>query len=146
MSTPPRAPGISIQEVAFQPPAAGSAPAASPPDEGNRDDYRYIQIRRTLIYIEQAIKNALDPFAFAHNTQATWTSVVSAVSGALRQVWSEGKLAGGTPEQAFSVHCGLGSTMTAQDVRDGNLVVEVRLSGLRPAPTVLTVHLTLTGA
>jgi hypothetical protein len=146
MTTPPRAPGVTVEEVSFQPTASATVSGSPPEVEGNSDDYRYIQVRRALIYIEQSLKEALDPFVFASNTPATWTSVVSAVNAALQQMWSEGKLAGATPEQAFRVACGLGSTMTAQDVSDGNLVVRVDLLGLQPEPAVLTVQLTLGGA
>ncbi|MCA9388097.1 MAG: phage tail sheath family protein, partial [Candidatus Andersenbacteria bacterium] len=41
--------------------------------DGNSNDWRYIQVRRTLIYIEQSIKNALQPFVFAANSSATWS-------------------------------------------------------------------------
>ena len=138
----PRAPGVSMRESAA-PAAPPDAPAPGAAD--TTDDYRYIQIRRTIIYIEESIKQALDPFVFEHNTPATWSSAVSQVSGVLRQLWGEGKLAGATPQQAFSVQCGLGSTMSARDVRDGNMVVQVTLQGLQATPTVLTVRVDLQG-
>lgn len=101
--------------------------------EGNSPDYRYVQVRRTLIYIEQSIKAALDPFVFAPNTGQTWATVVSMVSGFLTGVWSRGGLMGATPKDAFTVACGLGSTMTGSDVLDGYMIVQVTLSLIRPA-------------
>ena len=35
--------------------------------DGNSNDWRYIQVRRTIIYIEQSIKQALNQFVFAPN-------------------------------------------------------------------------------
>ena len=35
--------------------------------DGNSNDYRYVQVRRTLIYIEQSVKAAMNPFVFAPN-------------------------------------------------------------------------------
>lgn len=138
----PRAPGVTIRETAASAPEPGdAAPPESPVDGVN--DYRYIQIRRTINYIKMSIKSALDHFVFQPNTQTTWSSVVSAVSGVLREAWARGELAGATPEQAFSVQCGVGSTMTAQDVRDGNLAVQVTLGGLEATPTVLKVEVKL---
>jgi hypothetical protein len=101
--------------------------------DGNSNDYRYIQVRRTLIYIEQSIKAALRQFAFAPNTGQTWAAVTSMVSGFLTTVWSRGGLMGATPAEAFSVQCGLGSTMTGQDILDGYMIVQVTLQMVRPA-------------
>lgn len=101
--------------------------------DGNSNDYRYIQVRRTLIYIEQSIKNALNQFVFAPNDGQTWTAVVSMVSGFLQTVWAQGGLMGATPADAFSVECGVGSTMSAQEVLDGWMIVQVTLQLIRPA-------------
>ena len=101
--------------------------------DGNSADYRYIQVRRTLIYIEQSIKNALEPFTFAPNTGQTWATVVSMVSSFLQSLWSQGGLMGATPADAFSVACGVGSTMTGTDVLNGWMIVQVTLSLIRPA-------------
>ncbi|MDX1998907.1 MAG: phage tail sheath C-terminal domain-containing protein [Thermoanaerobaculia bacterium] len=101
--------------------------------DGNSNDYRYIQVRRTLIYIEQSIKAALDPFVFAANDGNTWTTVVSMLSNFLQGLWSQGGLMGATASEAFSVECGIGSTMTGQDSLDGYMVVQVTLQMIRPA-------------
>lgn len=101
--------------------------------DGNSNDVRYIQVRRTLIYLEQSIKNALNPFVFAPNTGQTWATAVSMVSGFLQTVWSQGGLMGATASEAFSVECGLGSTMTGTDVLNGYMIVQVTLQLIRPA-------------
>ena len=145
-SPTPCAPGVTVRESAI--PTSSGEPADTvqlSEAEGGSEDYRYIQVRRTLIYIEQSIKNALDQFVFAPNTQATWASAVSAVTGVLQEMWSRGELAGATAREAFSVACGLGRTMTAQDVHDGNLIVQVMLSRVQAAPVVLNVELRLQG-
>ena len=100
-------------------------------------DWRYIQVRRTIIYIEQSIKNALQPFVFSANDSKTWSTVTAVVSNFLKQTWSQGGLAGAAPEDAYSVSCGLGSTMTAQDVLDGNMIVEVKVAITRPAEFIV---------
>jgi hypothetical protein len=101
--------------------------------DGNSNDWRYIQVRRTLIYIEQSIKAALDQFVFAANDGGTWTAVTSMISGFLQNLWSQGGLMGATAKDAFSVACGLGSTMTGQDVLNGYMIVQVTLQMIRPA-------------
>jgi hypothetical protein len=101
--------------------------------DGNSNDYRYIQVRRTLIYIEQSIKNALNQFVFSPNDGNTWTSVVAMCSAFLQRLWSQGGLMGATPQEAFSVQCGLNSTMTSQDILEGYMRVQVVLQMIRPA-------------
>lgn len=101
--------------------------------DGNSNDWRYIQIRRTVIYIEQSIKNTLAAYVFAANDANTWTAVVSMVSAFLQGLWSQGGLMGSTASEAFTVQCGLGSTMTSQDILDGYMIVQVTLQLIRPA-------------
>lgn len=101
--------------------------------DGNSADYRYIQVRRTLIYVEQSIKTALQPFVFAANDGKTWVTVTSMISNFLTGLWTQGGLMGDTASDAFSVQCGLGSTMTAQDILDGYMVVAVTLQMIHPA-------------
>src|SRR5581483_7142364 len=101
--------------------------------DGNSNDYRYIQVRRTIIYIEQSIKNALNPFVFAPNDGNTWVTVTAMISDFLQGVWSQGGLMGAKASDAFTVQCGLGSTMTGQDILDGYMIVQVTLQMIRPA-------------
>jgi hypothetical protein len=115
--------------------------------DGNSNDYRYIQVRRTLIYIEQSIKQALNQFVFAPNDGNTWSTVTAMVSSFLQGVWSQGGLMGATATEAFTVQCGLGSTMTAQDLLDGYMRVQVLLQMIRPAEFIeLTFKQKLEGA
>jgi uncharacterized protein len=101
--------------------------------DGNSNDYRYIQVRRTLIYIEQSIKAALDPFVFAANDGQTWVTVTAMISNFLTGLWTQGGLLGAKASEAFSVQCGLGSTMTGLDVLNGYMRVQVTLQMIRPA-------------
>ncbi|MBL7780718.1 MAG: phage tail sheath family protein [Saprospiraceae bacterium] len=105
--------------------------------DGNSNDWRYISVRRTIIYIEQSIKNALQPYVFMPNTQQTWTSAVSMVSNFLQTFWNQGGLTGGNPQDAFSVQAGLGSTMTPVDIQEGNMIVQVMVATIRPAEFIV---------
>lgn len=101
--------------------------------DGNSLDFRYIQVRRTLIYCESSIKTALNQFVFAPNDGKTWVAVVAMVSAFLRNLWAQGGLMGDKADEAFTVQCGLGSTMTATDILNGYMVVQVTLAMIRPA-------------
>jgi hypothetical protein len=101
--------------------------------DGNSNDYRFVQVRRTLIYIQQSLKAALNPFVFAPNDDMTWATVVGTVSNFLQNLWARGGLMGATAQEAFSVKCGLGTTMTARDVLEGYMVVQVLMALIHPA-------------
>jgi phage tail sheath protein FI len=101
--------------------------------DGNSNDYRYIQVCRTLIYIEQSIKAALATFVFAPNDGNTWVTVTSMVSNFLENLWAQGGLMGAKASDAFTVQCGLGSTMTGMDVVNGYMIVQVTLQMIHPA-------------
>ena len=101
--------------------------------DGNSNDWRYVQVRRTIVYVEQSIKAALNMFVFAPNTGTTWVAVTAMVSGFLTNLWQQGGLMGAKPDEAFSVQCGLGSTMTGIDVLEGYMIVQVTLQMIRPA-------------
>jgi len=105
--------------------------------DGNSQDYRYIPVRRTAIYLEQSIALGLRPYAFAANDAATWTAVTSVVATFLTGLWQQGGTQGATARDAFFVSCGLGSTMTQQDLLDGNLIVVVGVALVRPAEFVI---------
>lgn len=69
---------------------------------GADDDWRYVQVRRALIYIEQSIRAALDRFTFAPNDADTWAAVVSVVSSFLDSMWSQGGLIGNSPSESYT--------------------------------------------
>lgn len=101
--------------------------------DGNSLDYRYIQVRRTLIYCEQSIKSALRAYVFATNDAKTWSTVTASISTFLTGLWQQGGLMGAKPSDAFSVACGLGTTMTGEDVLNGYMVVAIKLQLIHPA-------------
>jgi len=105
--------------------------------DGNSQDWRYINVRRTLIMIEQSIKLAARAYVFEPNDANTWITVKSMIDNFLTNLWKQGALAGAAPEQAFDVQIGLGSTMTANDILDGKMLVTVKVAIVRPAEFII---------
>jgi len=105
--------------------------------DGNSQDWRYISVRRTVIFIEQSIKNAIEPYVFEPNVASTWGNVKALISNFLTNIWQSGGLAGATAEDAFSVDVGLGSTMTPTDILDGYMRVSVKVAVTRPAEFIV---------
>jgi hypothetical protein len=100
---------------------------------GNSNFAPYIQVRRTMNYIEKSIESVLNWFVFSANDPHTWMKVTARVSNFLTGLWSQGVLMGAKASDAFTVQCGIGSTMTGQDILDGYMVVSVTLSIIAPA-------------
>ena len=105
--------------------------------DGNSQDWRYINVRRTLIMIEQSLKLATRAFVFEPNNNNTWVVITSMFNNFLKNLWMQGALAGAAPEQAFEVQLGLGTTMTPTDILDGIMRISVKLAIVRPAEFIV---------
>ncbi|MES2332663.1 MAG: phage tail sheath C-terminal domain-containing protein [Bacteroidota bacterium] len=105
--------------------------------DGNSQDWKYVPVRRTMIFIEQSCKLAARAFVFQPNDKNTWESVKSMISNFLTTIWKEGGLQGANATDAFSVDCGLGTTMTAQDLLDERMRVTVKLAIVHPAEFII---------
>ncbi|WCM25661.1 hypothetical protein NDN01_16650 [Sphingomonas sp. QA11] len=114
--------------------------------DGNSLDYRYIQVRRTLNYIEQSIKQALQQFVFAANDGVTWATVTATISNFLTGLWQAGGLMGDKASDAFTVQCGVPQTMSGLDVLNGYMIVNVTVQMIHPAEFIeLTFTQTMQG-
>jgi hypothetical protein len=105
--------------------------------DGNSGDWRYVNVRRTMIMLEQSIKFACEPYVFRPNDTNTWLAVRTMIGNFLRNQWQAGALVGSSEAEAFSVDCGLGSTMTPQDILDGYMKVSVKVAISRPAEFIV---------
>lgn len=101
--------------------------------DGNSLDWRYVNVRRTMIMLEESIKQASKAYVFDANTSTTWLTMKNMIGNFLYGVWRRGGLAGSTPEDAYEVHVGLGDTMTPEDILEGILRVTVKVALIRPA-------------
>ena len=101
--------------------------------DGNSQDWRYINVRRTMIMIEQSVKYAVENYVFEPNTQQTWIKVKATIDNFLTNLWRDGALVGPSPSSAFNVSLGLGVTMTPVDILDGIMRVSVKVAISRPA-------------
>ena len=101
--------------------------------DGNSQDWRYINVRRTMIMLEESIRLATKAYVFENNDANTWVTIKSMINNFLTGIWKRGGLAGSAAADAFSVHVGLGETMTPNDILDGILRVTVLVALIRPA-------------
>ena len=104
---------------------------------GNDNEWRYISVRRFFIMAEESIKKASMPFVFEPNDANTWVKMRAITENFLTLQWRAGALAGRKAEHAFYVRVGLGQTMTAEDILNGFMIVEIGMAVVRPAEFIV---------
>lgn len=105
--------------------------------DGNSQDWCYLPVRRTMTFLEQSCKLAAHAYVFQPNDKNTWEAVIAMISNFLSTIWAEGGLQGASPADAFSVQCGLGTTMTAEDILNGFMKVSVKVAIVHPAEFIV---------
>ncbi|NQY07950.1 MAG: phage tail sheath family protein [Flavobacteriales bacterium] len=105
--------------------------------DGNSLDWRYISVRRTMTFLEQSCKLAAHAYVFEANDVNTWKGVIAMISSFLGGIWNDGGLQGASAAQAFDVQCGLGSTMTPEDILNGFMRVTVKVAIVHPAEFIV---------
>lgn len=104
---------------------------------GNDNEWRYISVRRFYNMVEESVKKATEPFVFEPNDANTWVKVRAMIENFLILQWRQGALMGAKPEEAFFVHVGLGETMTALDILEGRMIIEIGMAVVRPAEFII---------
>jgi phage tail sheath protein FI len=104
---------------------------------GNDNEWRYINVRRFFNMVEESTKKATEAFTFEPNDANTWVRVQAMIENFLTTLWRQGALQGVKPEHAFYVAVGLGKTMTALDILEGRMIVEIGMAAVRPAEFIL---------
>ncbi|MCC7245361.1 MAG: phage tail sheath family protein [Saprospiraceae bacterium] len=105
--------------------------------DGNSNEWRYVNVRRFFNFVEESVKKATQRFVFEPNDANTWVKIRAMIENFLILQWRAGALMGSKPEQAFFVRVGLGQTMTADDVLNGRLIVEIGMAAVRPAEFIV---------
>lgn len=104
---------------------------------GNDNEWRYVSVRRLFNMIEESTNKATAFAVFEPNDAATWLKVKAMIESFLFGLWEQGALAGPTPGAAYFVNVGLGKTMTAQDILEGRMIVEIGVAAARPAEFIV---------
>lgn len=104
---------------------------------GNDREWQYVPVRRFFIFVEESIKKATAQFVFEPNDANTWVRVQAMIENFLNTQWRQGALQGIKPEHAYFVSVGLNKTMTAIDILDGKMIIEIGLAAVRPAEFII---------
>lgn len=104
---------------------------------GNDNEWRYVPVRRFFNFVEESSKKSTGWAVFEPNDANTWTRVRGQLDSFLNNLWRRGALAGAKPEHAYYVNVGLGLTMTAQDILEGRMIIEIGMAAVRPAEFII---------
>ncbi|MDR1354286.1 MAG: phage tail sheath subtilisin-like domain-containing protein [Oscillospiraceae bacterium] len=98
--------------------------------------FKYINVRRLFIFIEESIKVNTTWAVFEPNNETLWAQVERTIANFLTTVWRAGALAGTTPAEAFFVDVSR-NTMSPDDIANGRLICTVGIAPTKPAEFVI---------
>lgn len=98
--------------------------------------FKYVNIRRLFIYVEESIRANTGWVVFEPNDAALWNRVSMSINGFLNTLFRNGMFAGATPAESYFVDIGP-STMTEDDIRNGRLICNIGIAPSRPAEFVI---------
>ena len=102
----------------------------------SNSSFKYVNVRRLFIYVEQSIKNSTNWVVFEPNNASLWSRVGITVSNFLETMFRGGMLSGESSGQAYFVEIGQ-NTMSQDDILNGRLICEIGIAPSRPAEFVI---------
>jgi len=99
-------------------------------------EWRYISVRRTMLFLRESIDQSLQWAVFEPNDQGLWAKIVRNTSAFLTTQWQLGMLFGSTAQEAFYVKCD--AETNPPELREiGQVVTEIGVAIVRPAEFVI---------
>ena len=99
-------------------------------------DLKYINVRRTLLFIRKSIDQGTQWVVFEPNEPGLWQKITRNITAFLTNVWRSGALFGTTAQEAFYVKCD--AETNPPELRDlGQVVTEIGVAIVRPAEFVI---------
>jgi uncharacterized protein len=95
-----------------------------------------LPVQQLMIFLEISIARGLSWIGGERNGEELWARVREAGRSFLFRQWQEGRLQGRAPDEAFFVRCDR-STMTQQDLDEGQLVCLIGVAPVQPAEFVI---------
>ncbi|WP_101951892.1 phage tail sheath subtilisin-like domain-containing protein [Mycobacterium sp. 3519A] len=102
----------------------------------NADEFKYIPVRRTALFIEESLQRGLQWAMFEPNDEPLWAQIRLTVGAFMNDLFRKGAFQGQTERDAYFVNCGR-QTTTDDDIDNGVLNVVVGFAPLRPAEFVI---------
>lgn len=100
------------------------------------DEYKYIPVRRTALFIEESLYRGLKWVVFEPNDEPLWAQIRLNVGAFMRDLFRKGAFQGTTPREAYFVKCDR-ETTTQNDINLGIVNIVVGFAPLKPAEFVI---------
>ncbi|MFL6216668.1 MAG: phage tail sheath family protein [Blastocatellia bacterium] len=100
------------------------------------DEYKYVPVRRTALYIEESLYRGLKWVVFEPNDEPLWAQIRLNVGAFMHNLFRQGAFQGKTPREAYFVKCD-SETTTQNDINLGIVNVVVGFAPLKPAEFVI---------
>jgi hypothetical protein len=100
------------------------------------DEYKYIPVRRTALYIEESLYRGLKWVVFEPNDEPLWAQMRLNVGAFMHNLFRQGAFQGKTPREAYFVKCDK-ETTTQNDINLGIVNIVVGFAPLKPAEFVI---------
>ncbi len=98
--------------------------------------WKYINVRRLFIMVEQSIMSGSQWSVFEPNDQSLWKKLQRDITAYLLRVWSSGALFGQNPDEAFYVKCDE-ETNPRYLIDAGQVNVQIGICPVKPAEFVI---------
>ncbi|MDP8993243.1 MAG: phage tail sheath family protein [Actinomycetota bacterium] len=99
-------------------------------------EWKYVPVRRTALYIEESLYQALKWVVFEGNDETLWSQIRLNVGAFMNDLFRQGAFQGATPAEAYFVKCDE-ETTTQTDVDRGIVNILVGFAPLKPAEFVV---------
>jgi hypothetical protein len=97
---------------------------------------KYVNMRRSLIYIRKQLKNNTEFAIFENNDEALWSRIRSALNVFLSEYKNQGGLRGATNAQAFFIKCDAENN-TAATIANGEVHIQVGVALQYPSEFIV---------
>ncbi|OBF40983.1 hypothetical protein A5724_05215 [Mycobacterium sp. ACS1612] len=100
------------------------------------DEFKYIAVRRTALFIEESLQRALQWVVLEPNDESLWAQIRLTVSAFMHNLFRQGAFQGVVPNVAYFVNCGR-QTTTDDEIENGVVNVVVGFAPLKPSEFVI---------
>jgi Bacteriophage tail sheath protein len=100
------------------------------------DEYKYLAVRRTALYIEESLFRGTKWVVFEPNDEPLWAQIRLNVGAFMHSLFRKGAFQGTTPKEAYLVKCDK-ETTTQDDINKGIVNILVGFAPLKPAEFVI---------
>jgi phage tail sheath protein FI len=100
------------------------------------DEYKYLPVRRTALYIEESLFRGTQWVVFQPNAEPLWGQIRLNIGAFMNDLFRKGAFKGSRPQDAYFVRCD-STTTTQNDIDHGIVNIVVGFAPLKPAEFVI---------